>query len=70
MVQEPMHTWSILILPISSTVLTLSGLWGQAASGTSLERSMFIFFVVNCVGVCGHRNVVLFSALSLEELRE
>ena len=27
--QERRHTWSILILPISSTVLTLSGLWGQ-----------------------------------------
>ena len=41
--------------------------------GTSCKRNQLgevdvYFLVVNCVGVCGHRNVVLFSALSLEEL--
>ncbi len=34
-----MQTWSILIGPISSTGFTASGLKGQAASGTSDERS-------------------------------
>ena len=41
-VHEPIATWSTLIFPISSVVLTLSGIWGQAAMGTSEQRSMSI----------------------------
>ena len=41
-VHEPMHTWSILILPISETFLTLSGICGIAARGSREERSISI----------------------------
>jgi len=41
-VQEPIATWSTLILPISSVVLTLSGMCGQAAIGVSEQRSISI----------------------------
>ena len=41
-VQEPMQTWSTLILPISVTSFTRSGMCGIAAIGASEERSISI----------------------------
>ena len=42
LVQEPMQTWSILMPESSDTGFTASGLWGQAARGSKLERSTVI----------------------------
>ena len=39
LVQEPMHTWLILIPLSSDTAFTLSGLCGHAARGFNAERS-------------------------------
>ena len=40
LVQEPMHTWSTFVPFNSPAFFTLSGLWGQATSGSSAERSI------------------------------
>ena len=39
-VQEPMHTWSTFVPLRSATFFTLSGLCGQAISGSRVDRSM------------------------------
>ena len=40
LVQEPMQTWSTFVPFSEATFTTLSGLWGQAISGSRVERSM------------------------------
>ena len=42
LVQEPTHTWSTLVSFMLRTGTTLSGMWGQAISGSSVSRSMWM----------------------------
>ena len=42
LVQEPTHTWSTFVPLSDSTVTTLSGLCGQAISGTRVSRFISI----------------------------
>ena len=65
--QLPMHTWSTLILPISSMVFTLSGLCGIAAIGVSAERSITICSSYSASASARKRRKVRFAALCREE---
>lgn len=65
--QLPMHTWSTLTELSSLTFFTLSGECGQAASGSSFDKSIFTSSSYSEPGSAASRREVLFPALRREE---